>query len=284
MARILLFLPILVLSLFIISTAVHANVIVVDSEATNIEGPPAFSDENVPTGSGQAGDYVIIACGVTSENPNSFDAPFPGVWTELDDGECDSPAGNCFQGIWGRFVDNPASEDITCEWNFGSSVFVSGSFRYIEVDPIDPIIDVACDSGQEFGANVMATAPSINTEAGSQVVRVFTFRNLNSLGSGNLSSILGNGFGGSFIADSTLNMTNNVHMRATTDLVFADGPTGTASIETGLDTEWRACTIALRMLSNERAVPTMSEWGLIGFAAFAGIAGVWYLRRRQATA
>ena len=62
------------------------------------------------------------------------------------------------------------------------------------------------------------------------------------------------------------------------------GPTGTFSAFTPVPNEWRACTIALRMVNIERAVPTMSEWGLIGFAAFAGIAGIWYLRRRQVTA
>jgi hypothetical protein len=31
-------------------------------------------------------------------------------------------------------------------------------------------------------------------------------------------------------------------------------------------------------------VPTMSEWGLISFAAFAGIAGFWFMRIRQVTA
>ncbi|MCH7950783.1 MAG: IPTL-CTERM sorting domain-containing protein [Candidatus Dadabacteria bacterium] len=33
-----------------------------------------------------------------------------------------------------------------------------------------------------------------------------------------------------------------------------------------------------------RNIPTMSEWGLIAFAAFVGIAGIWFLRRRQVTA
>jgi hypothetical protein len=42
--------------------------------------------------------------------------------------------------------------------------------------------------------------------------------------------------------------------------------------------------IALRMVPEPRNVPTMSEWGLIAFAAFVGIAGIWFLRRRALTA
>ncbi len=64
--------------------------------------------------------------------------------------------------------------------------------------------------------------------------------------------------------------------------MLGGGPTGIEQIGTGLDGEWRACTIALKMLPVARNVPTMSEWGLIGFAAFAGIVRVRYLRRRQA--
>ncbi|GJM15403.1 MAG: hypothetical protein DHS20C13_07300 [Thermodesulfobacteriota bacterium] len=281
MAKKLLFLPIIVLFLLIISFETQADVLVDDADSTNVLGQ-GFTLETVPTGSGQEGDYVIFACGVTTDNGNSFDAPFPGTWTEFDDGICDSPDGNCFQGIWGSFVDNPASADITCEWNIPTSVFVGGSFRYNQVDPDDPIIDSACDSGADFGPNIMATAPSIVTEAGSQVVRIYTYRNFDSAGSGNTNA--NNDTSGSFSADSTQDTFSNVHMRGTTDLVPVDGPTGTASVDAGFDAEWRACTIALRMVPDPRMVPTMSEWGMLAFATFAGIAGFWFIRRRQLAA
>ncbi len=73
-------------------------------------------------------------------------------------------------------------------------------------------------------------------------------------------------------------------LEATTQLFIVDGPTATGedsvNLEQGLF--WRACTIAIRMAP--RSVPTMSEWGLVGFAAFAGIAGFWFIRRRQLAA
>ncbi len=76
----------------------------------------------------------------------------------------------------------------------------------------------------------------------------------------------------------------NVIVLGVTQLVLVDGPTGEAPIDVGLNAEWRACTIALRMVPVVRNIPTMSEWGLIAFAAFVGIAGIWFLRRRRVTA
>ena len=48
------------------------------------------------------------------------------------------------------------------------------------------------------------------------------------------------------------------------------------------DNSLKFCALSLRMAP--RSVPTMSEWGLVGFAAFAGIAGFWFIRRRQLAA
>ena len=281
MVRKYIFLPFLVLSLLVVSYEVHANVLVDDADSTNVSGMN-FTSETVPTGSGQIGDYQLIACGVTTDNGNTFSDPMPGTWNELDNGICDDPGGNCFQGIWGRFTNDPASEDITCSWNIPADVFVGGSFRYNQVDPIDPIIAVACDSGAAGGANVMATAPSIDTIVGSQVARIYTYRNIDPPVNGNSNA--NNDTSGSFNADSSLDTFSNVHMEGTTQLVLFNGATGTASIDAGTDAEWRACTIALRMVAVERAVPTMSQWGLIALAAFVGIAGFWYLRRRQLAA
>ncbi len=283
MAKKLLLLPIFILSLFVISFEAQADVLVDDADSASLVVQAlAIMSADVPTGSGLVGDYELIACGVTSDNGNTFSAdPMPGTWTELDTGACDVN-GNCIQGIWGRFTDNPASEDITCSWNFPSNVFVGGSFRYNDVDPIDPIIDVACDSGGGQGANVMATAPSVNTIAGSQVARIYTYRNNSGTPTGD--SNINDDTTGSFIANAFADTFNNVNMQGTTELVLVDGPTGTASVDAGIDAEWRGCTIALRMVPNVRNVPTMSEWGLISFAAFAGIAGFWFMRRRQVTA
>ncbi len=69
MARIILFLPILVLSLFLISTEGHANVVVEDADSNNVLNG-SFTLATVPTGAGQEGNYEIIACGVTTDNGN----------------------------------------------------------------------------------------------------------------------------------------------------------------------------------------------------------------------
>ncbi len=283
MVKRLLFLPILILSMFLFVNYSQANVLVDDADSASLAIiVAAFTSADVPTGSGMVGDYQIIACGVFQVN--TFSDPAPGTWEELDMGGCDGVNGLCTHGIWGRFTDNPASEDITCSWTSPSSVFAAGSFRYNEVDPIDPIIAVACDFGAGQGANVIATAPSVNTVAGSQVARIYTYRNFNLTPTGD--SNMNDDTTGSFISNAFANTATNVNMQGETELVLVDGPTGTASIDAGEVAEWRACTIALRMVPppEPRNVPTMSEWGLIGFAAFAGIAGIWYLRRRQATA
>lgn len=282
MAKKLIFLPVIVLSLLIISIESQANVIVEDADsATQVTAALAFTSASVLTGSGQVGDYQIIACGVTTDSGNTFSDPVPGTWEELDTGPC-SGNGVCIHGISGRFIDNPASENITCNWALPSVVFAAGSFRYSEVDPIDPIIAIECNSGAADGGNIMATAPSVITVAGSQVVRIYTYRNFDF--EGTMDSNFNSDVEGSFISIATLGDVATVSQQGDTELVLVDGPTGEASIDAGSNAQWRACTIALRMAPEPRNVPTMSEWGLIAFAAFAGIAGIWYLRRRRVTA
>lgn len=164
-------------------------------------------------------------------------------------------------------------------------MFAAGSFRYSEVDPIDPIIAVECNSGFDVGANVMATAPSVITVAGSQVVRIYTYRVFEPLTTGDSHS--NNDISGSF-SSIAARSSINVSMQGTTELSLAGGPTGEASIELGQTQNtvagWRACTIALRMAPVVRNVPTMSEWGILAFAGFLGIAGMWALRRRAVRA
>jgi|GEM_PF-1967245 len=263
-------------SLFNINS--RANVLVNDADSDAVvEQNVAFSSADISTGSGNEGDYQLIACAVSTDQGNSFFDPAPGTWTELDTGPCSS--GVCIHGIWGRFTDNPDPEDVTCSWDFSSFVFAAGSFRYKEVDPIDPIIAVECNSGASFGTNVTATAPSVETVASSQVVRIFTYRNLDSFVTDNFNS--NNETSGSFTSLAAVTSVN-ANMQGTTELVLFDGPTGEETLDVGLDAEWRACTIALRMKPLIRNVPTLSEWGFIAVAAFIGVAGIWFLRRRRA--
>ena len=269
----------LFLPLFVFGGISQANVLVDDADSdTEVTDNGGFLTADVPTGSGMMGDYMLISCGVTSDNGNVFELPTPLTWTELDQGECGQ--GICSHGIWGGFIDDVASIDITCEWSIPADVFAAGSFRYNEVDPIDPVIAVACDSGFDFGENIMATAPSVETIAGSQVARFYTYRNFD------FNPTMDNNFNddttGNYLSIATLGQVT-VSQQGTTELVLVDGPTGEASINAGFDAQWRACTIALRMapIAPVRNIPTLSEWGFMAVAVFMGAAGVWYLRRRQ---
>jgi len=221
MTKKLIFLPIIVLSLLLISFESYANVIVEDADSTTeVNGNPSFTSADVPTGSGLVGDFELIACGVSTFIGNTFSDPSQGTWTLLDTGPCGG-TGLCAHGIWGRFTDNPASENITCNWAIPSVVFAAGSFRYSEVDPFDPIIDVACDNGSDFGANVMATAPSISTVAGSQVVRIYTYRNFDF--EATMDSNFNNDVEGSFISIATLGDVETPSQVGDTELVLVDG-------------------------------------------------------------
>ncbi len=207
-----------------------------------------------------------------------YSDPTPGTWDTLNTGI--SGEGEIALGIWGRFTDNAASEDISCNWNIVSAVFTAGSFRYLFADRDNPIIAVACNSGLAE----TAVAPSVISEPGSQVVRIFA-----GLTENEFPPFFGHMSSNDEVSGSSMSEANEalglLTLEATTQLFIVDGPTETGEDSVNLGQGgifWRACTIAIRM--GPTTVPTMSEWGLIGFAAFAGIAGFWFIRRRQVTA
>ena len=281
MKRLTVFPIFLILALFVVSES-QATVFVDDADSNvETEMNAGIISAEIPTGSGMAGDYQLIACGVSATQlSTSFVAPTPGVWTELDQGDCGF-AGECVHGIWGRFTDTEASEAITCAWVDPSFVFAAGSFRYNDVDLDNPIIAVECASGQGEGGDITATAPSVITEAGSQVARIFTYEN--SISQTTEDFNFNNDIMGSFESFAAVTSIN-VNMEGETELFENGGPTGEETLIVGQEVAtWRACTIALRMaVPGPRPIPTMSEWGFIAVAAFLGLAGVWFLRRRQA--
>lgn len=202
----------------------------------------------------------------------------PGDWNEIDLGECGS--GFCIHGIWGGFTDNPNSENITCSWAENTNVSGAGSFRYTGVDPDNPIIGVDC----AVGFDDFPTAPSIQTEAGSQVVRIFTYGNFFDVGVADVPENEANADPiSSYFASATGNF-EFINSTGLSELFTEAGATGSLNLPLQQIERWRACTIALRMQKIERNVPTMNEWGMITFAAFAGIAEFWFIRRRQLTA
>lgn len=291
MNRKLLFLSIFVLSLFLITSASHADVLIFDIEANvRFSSQAPFDNGTIETGSASVGDYELIACAVVDPNElNEFLPPTPGNWTNLDSAPC---GGNftCIGGIWGRFTNNPDSEEITCNWAEDNFVFAAGSMRFSGVDGENPIIDIACNTGS---ASDFATAPSINTEAGSNVVRIFSFNPLTipNIEPSTFTNIIQE-FGQVQFDAVSLNSFQIIGSHGESDFFADAGPTGTSDLTFAVDgtipINWRACTIGLRMGTPPppptAQVPTMSEWGLIGFAAFAGIAGFWFIRRRQLTA
>ena len=274
-----LFLPVVVLTVFVLSTISQADVSIVDIESDiRFSNERPFNTGVVETGSGSPGDYELIACGVVNPNKSdSFQLPSPGEWTELDTGQCGGSF-SCIGGIWGRFTNNPNSENIACNWTEVHFVFAAGSMRFSGVDA-DPIIAVSCDTGT---GDSTATAPSVVTEAGSFVARIYTFTpfTIVNIEPSTFAQLV------PFVQyDSlALNTFQFVGSDGSGDFFEEAGPTGTADLTFALaPISWRACTIAHRMgTPPSLPIPTMSEWGFMAVAAFMGVAGIWFLRRRQA--
>jgi hypothetical protein len=145
-----------------------AVVLIEDVETGSEVSLNPFNSATVPTGVGETGNYVLLACSTTAEGANIFLDPAPGGWTLLHQGVC--PTGACIQGIWGRFVDTAESEDITCGWTENRFAFTGGTFRYSGVDTDNPIINIGC----AVRTSDPAVAPSIFTETQSQVARFVT--------------------------------------------------------------------------------------------------------------
>ena len=258
-----------------------ADVLVVDSGVTTQEAftTSLFVPTGAETNDEEDGDYVLLMCSTLSDGDNSFSDPTLGDWTEIDNGQCGNggfePGISCVHGIWGRFF-GPPSEDngARCNWAEEELVSVGGALRYRNVDTNSPIIASECDNG--FGTT--ATAPSIESEAGAQVVRIVSFRFPEGISCGATDNIV------TIISACENADVLNISFQAETEIDQTGGPTGEAVIplEHNIGTppaNWRACTVALRMAT--RNIPTMSEWGFIAVAAFMGAAGVWYIRRKQ---
>ena len=264
----------------------NAVVRVVDVTQTEIDEFPAFTSAEVDTVdngfASEPEDYSLLFCATEDSFPgsNSFNAPAPDGWTELDNTRCAEDG--CISGIWGKFTGTEDNVPTTCSWVDPQNVFVGGSFRYADVDD-DPIIAIACQSGS--GVPV-ATAPSIITEPGSHVVRAVTF-SVSGGGINCLMEVEAQGVGTSRDLNLCANAEiANILLNAITETDFEGGPTGEYEVELpGVETDWRACTIGIRMFSpGPRPIPTMSEWGFMAVAVFMGIAGIWFLRRRTASA
>jgi hypothetical protein len=261
---------------YILSAAAsHAVVQLVDTEDSGFRlGIDIDITQGVvETGSGFPGDFVLLTCGTFSDGNNTFLDPVPDSWSTLDSGEC---GGNeqCIQGIFARFDESAESSEITCNWTDPTDAFAAGTFRYRGVDPVNPVIAVACNTGG-FGDRVIF--PSVVTEPLSTVILIITFgEDLITNPSVQPDQI----FEGGFLAlgQNTPGSGEFVMTQGQSFSFPEGGPTGDFDLGTsGFD--FRACTVALRMASTN--IPTLSEWGMLAAAAGLMIVGVFFAVRRK---
>jgi exosortase sorting signal-containing protein len=265
------------LFLLLLSASYSSAVVLVQDDNSEAEGGLATSGPIV-TGTGQAGNYVLLACSTTSDGANQFVDPAPGDWTSIIQEDCAS--NSCILGVWGRFVDTADSENITCSWSEPQNVFTAGTIRYSGVNTQEPIIDnIACSQG----SGNIATAPSIVAFSKSQVVRIAGGTQVEDNNEGGVAPenlVLDGGESG-FFSGTSFFMGDTGAIEGISELLFTSGPTGTFDIELNNSVDrWVACTLAIQMEAT--TIPTLSEWGFIAVAAFLGISGVWFLRRKQA--
>ncbi len=249
----------------------HSNAdIVLDGVSSNHQ-EGLFNQAAVNIPSGMQGDFEIISC-TTAYETNTFFNPTPGVFSLLDSGGCGG-VDSCQLAIWTRLDDSSGASQIFCNWDLNTNVFAAGVVRYSGVDINNPVIGVECDTG----VGLVATAPSIDTQKGSEVIRIVSLLRYNLV-----PMVTAQAENELFEVTSSFG-TQTIELFATSSTFEESGPTGEAEFQ--LETEsdnWRACTIALR--SFQTNIPTLSEWGLGIIAALFGIAAVLALRRRAARA
>lgn len=245
----------------------NAEIILDGVSSNNQEGLFNQAVVNIP--SGIEGDFEIITC-TTAYETNAFFDPTPGVFSLLDSGGCGG-VDSCQLAVWTRLDESAGASQILCNWDLNTNVFAAGVLRYSGVDTNNPIIGVEC----ETGVGSVATAPSINTQKGSEVLWIVSLLRYNLIPKVNAQAE-----NALFEVTSSFG-TQTIELFAASSTFEESGPTGEEEFQ--LETEsdnWRACTIALRAFQSN--IPTLSEWGLGIFAVLFGIAAVWALRRRAA--
>ena len=217
---------------------------------------------------GEPGNLDVVICSTYSAGTNSFLPPVPGDWPAAAESSCGS--GSCILGVFAKPGESDPG-DITCRWTQNTEVFAAGILRYTGADADAPVIASACESG----ASGIAAAPSVITEPGSEVLRLYLY--------GGNELLLGQQeLEGLFLIPVTSQTGQFVLLAGLQSFFPEGGDTGSQPIFLGDRSPWTACTIALRGAINP--IPTMSEWGLIAFAGMAGIASLLIIRRRARTA
>lgn len=280
------FLPLVLLLLLPTFQKSYADVLIDSSNIGGIGGQITFNEALVSLFEGNSENFILFSAVTFADGPNSFNLPAPGTWTQYSEQSC--AGGNCIHGIWGGYTGNGFIGNIVYSWTDPQYTAVGGYFRYTGVDSLNPVIEVACDTG----TGSLATAPSVTTEPNSQVVRFYTTTRVGSA----------NAVAGSQESDNPANQTNELpfddtismsvfspaagfgsQMIGESEFFLNGGDSGTQTVELEPDNlGWSACTVGLRMQT--RNVPTLSEWGLIALASVMGIIGFMVIRRKNVTA
>jgi len=296
MQRNLLFISIILLTIFL-NTAISKSDVLIENGGINnffAAAIPGVMSLNVISGAGQANDYILLTCGSFKNPPvGSFNPPDPAIFTQLDADSCGS-SNICIEGIWGGFTNNAASENLTCNTTGASLIFTAATLRYSNVDTMNPVIGIMCSEGN----GLLATAPSIMTEAGSQVIRIFTSFAFTEVITNNITVAAQMA---DFSSEASVDG-GQVSSIGSSNFFNMAGATGTADqAYVGSARDWRACTIALRMEPapptdpppptptptiipppDVTGVPTLGQWGHLSVALLAVLVGVLFLRRHRA--
>ncbi len=247
-----------------------------------------FSEGAFELPAGPPGSFEMLVCATSSTGGNTFLGPIPDSLDTISIASCQpSPQGTCVVGIWGQNTSSPDYREGLCRWTDPTTVFVAGVFRWTGVDPDEPITDIQCNTG----IGQIATAPSIDVEEGSGVVRVYTFGVSFSEEFITANEVLqGSIF--AFALSENNNSLQGVFLREFASVAEESGPTEPFAVnlaeeigEPEAEAPWRACTIGLRAGGlSARPIPTMSEWGMGVFVILTAAASIWAIRRRTRTA
>ncbi len=115
MQKILIYLPILLLTVFLNTDISKSDVLIEKGVIGRFAAAviPGIMSLDVISGAGQSGDYILLTCGSFKNPPvGTFNTPDPAIFTELDTNSCGS-SNICIEGIWGGFTNNPGSEILT---------------------------------------------------------------------------------------------------------------------------------------------------------------------------
>jgi hypothetical protein len=268
-------LRLIAVTIFLCLLSAAASHAAVTLESTDVDGTNDLNDNEGPisVGPGKTGDFEVFICTTFSDGNNFFNEP-PAGFESLDAGECGGP-GQCILGIFTGFAQSSDPSDVLCSWVDITQVYGGGSFRYSGVDRVNPVIDIACESG----AGGTAVAPSVITEPDSAVIRVAAFGSQLAVGSVvQPDQVLEGSFSSTQIGDTG----QAIEVRGLSFSYEEGGPTGSLDIPFLFlpgSSGWRACTIAIR--TAPRNIPTLSEWGMIAAAAGLMVLGISFAVRRK---